>query len=67
MRLKLGNATDFLQFVWLCCRCYRQAKSDGGNYFAITRFGVPQVACFVATGRNAWRVSKLAVETKLMN
>ena len=54
---------EFLR-VFLCTwRAYKLAKaSTGSAYSAITSHGVPQVACFVSVGREAWRVSVRAVE-----
>lgn len=44
-------------------RAYRIATRNGApSYVALSRHGVPFVACFVALDREAWRVSVRAVE-----
>jgi hypothetical protein len=50
-----------LQFAWIAWRAWRQAKARGLHYRAVTIDGVPQLAVLVATGREAWRVTNLAV------
>lgn len=52
----------FLVFFFLAWKAYRNAGDCGSYYAAATREGVPQLAVFVATGREAWRVSIRAVE-----
>lgn len=51
-----------LWFLFIAIRAYRRAGEAGSAYAALTINGMPQVACFVATGREAWRVSQRAIE-----
>lgn len=53
---------DLIIFFYTAYRAYRLARHSGHAYAASTSHGVPQIACFVATGRDAWRVSQRAVE-----
>jgi hypothetical protein len=51
--------------LWCAYRAYENSKrtgKDGSGYAAILEHGVPQVTCFVATGREAWRVTQRAFE-----
>ena len=55
--------------LWCAWRAYRQSQKQsrllgkgGSGYAAITSRGVPFIACFVATDREAWRVSQRAIE-----
>lgn len=49
------------QFLWYCCCAYRRAKRNGkAQYFGIVYRGVPIACGYIATGREAWRVSQIA-------
>lgn len=54
----------FVRFFWLAYKVYAKAKVTGTNYAALTHRGVPQIACFVGVGREAWRVTEFAIEVK---
>lgn len=43
-------------------RAYRLAMNGPMSYVAVSRHGVPFVACIMAFDREAWRVSVRAVE-----
>lgn len=58
-----------LSVLWCAWRAYRQSEiqaaqtgTGGSGYAALTSRGVPFVACFIATDREAWRVSQRAIE-----
>ena len=54
------NGAQFLILAW---RAYRRAVTNGKpQYVAVITHNVPQVAMFVAVGREAWKISNLAVE-----
>ncbi len=53
---------ELVSAMWAAYRAYRIAQKSGSSYVAITSHGVPQIACFMAIGRDAWRVSQRAVE-----
>jgi hypothetical protein len=62
-----GVVINFILFLWRMGVVYRKcmANESGSTYTAIiTRNGVPSMCCFIATGREAWRVSQLAIESK---
>lgn len=52
-----------LQFMFLAFTAFRRAeKVHKPQYFAIERHGVPDLCFFIATGREAWRISQRAIE-----
>jgi hypothetical protein len=51
-----------LRFALAAWRAYRLALKHGSAYVGIANHGIPEVTCFVAVGREAWRVSKRAIE-----
>ena len=53
---------NLLKVLWIAYRAYRQAGEQGSGYCAITLHGIPQFACFIGTGREAWRISVRAFE-----
>ena len=54
---------DHIRFVVLAWRGYRNAIKTGRPFYgAIVSHGVPQTCFYVATGREAWRVSQTAIE-----
>ena len=54
---------ELLETLWCAWKAYRLAKSRHGvSYVAITERGVPRLTMFVGLGREAWRISSLAVE-----
>jgi hypothetical protein len=59
---KFRQMIRFLLFARCCWRAYRRAGESGSTYSAVTSHGVPTMAVFVATGREAWRVSVRAAE-----
>lgn len=58
------SLVEFLRVLQVSLRAYRLASRPGvgSGYAAITVRGVPQVCCFMAVGREAWRVSQRVVE-----
>ena len=52
-----------IAFLWLAWRAYKRAGEKGAHYAAISSHGVPHTAIMVATGREAWRVTCLAIST----
>lgn len=52
---------QFVQFLYVCIKAYRVSNGRIG-YVAVTTHGVPQVTVLVAMGREAWRLSHLAIE-----
>lgn len=54
---------EAVRVLWMVWKAYHLAKADGRNaYVAITYRGVPKVAVFLGVGREAWRISRRAVE-----
>lgn len=53
---------EFLESLIVFIKAYRGAKKSGSHYVAATSHGVPQIACFFALRRDAWRVSQRAVQ-----
>lgn len=52
-----------LQFLWVAYTAYRRAGQKGITYTTVTGLGgVPQIVVIVATGREAWRVSQVAID-----
>jgi hypothetical protein len=49
------------QFLCLAYQTYCTARAKGVGYGALLRHGVPQVCIYVGYGREAWRVSQIAV------
>jgi len=50
-------------FLRMALFAYRRTERDGGiTYFGHMSNGVCDCAIFVAVGREAWRVSELAIE-----
>jgi hypothetical protein len=54
-----------LQFLIVAFRCYRNAGKQGVGYGVIQFQGVPNLAICVATGREAWRASMLAIRVEV--
>lgn len=57
---------DFLRFMYKVAIAYWDAGKKGSCYASVTmrtRYA-PKVVIFVARGREAWRVSQLAIECK---
>lgn len=55
--------TEAIRFLWLAWGAYRNCcKTGHPTYVAMTSHGVPTVCLYVATGREAWRVSSWAIE-----
>lgn len=52
----------FLLYMWAAWRAYRLAKRYGTSFVAVTDLGMPQIAIFVGIGREAWRISRRAVD-----
>lgn len=55
---------DFIKFIRMCCRAYSKATDNGTWYIAALLHGVPYCTVFVGRGREAWRVSNLAIVVK---
>jgi hypothetical protein len=54
---------ETIQVLYSAYRAHKLAKLGiGSGYSALTVNGVPQVACYVAVGREAWRVTQIAIE-----
>ena len=54
---------EAIKFVLMAWRAYRIAEKTGmPRYSGLLRHGVPRVCIFVATGREAWRISQRALE-----
>lgn len=53
----------FLRFLSVAIRAYRRAQRCDTAYAAYTVAGVPQIAVYVGLGREAWRVSHIAIES----
>lgn len=62
---KLGLLND-LKFIWMAWRCYQRCVTDGQvRYCALMdSHGFPVASITVATGRESWRISVLAIEAK---
>ena len=59
----MSEAISTIRFLWLAWRTYRSMRSSGNpQYAAMCYRGVPQVCVFIGAGRQAWRISQLAVE-----
>lgn len=56
---------NFLLYIYCCVKAYRNARRRklSCSYFALTSNGVPHTAVYMALGREAWRISHIAVET----
>lgn len=57
---------NFIIFLWRMAVAYRRCMVGGSGsvYTGITtRHGVPLMCCFLATGREAWGVSQLAIDS----
>jgi hypothetical protein len=52
---------EFIRFLIVATHAYRIAKKEGAHYAAFESNGVPVVACYVGIGRDAWRISQVAV------
>lgn len=54
--------SKLIVFVWLALRAYRKAcKSGNPQYVALAKHGIQEMAMYVAVGREAWRISEIAV------
>jgi hypothetical protein len=55
---------DAIKFLWMAYGAYKLANRNGGKtaYASVCYRGIPKVCCYVATGREAWRVSRIAIE-----
>lgn len=65
MGIPSGSVMNFLRaiyFGWKCFQFYRDTEEHSLNYFGIETFGVASTAVVFARGREAWRVSHLAIE-----
>ncbi len=52
-----------IQFLWTCWMALRNARRKKiVTYFAVMSRGVPQITCLIATDREAWRLSSVAVQ-----
>jgi hypothetical protein len=58
---------NFLLTMWSAYKAYRYAREFGSGCVILTLYGVPQVACFLAIGREAWKVSQLATQEFELN
>jgi hypothetical protein len=58
----LDRVWNFFLFAKGAITAYRMAKNHGSAYLGITRYGIPQMCIFVGRGREAWRISRKAVE-----
>lgn len=60
----LRSFYEFLQFMKQAAATYRRAGQSQtvGYYATVSRYGVPVATCLIAHGREAWRVSNLALE-----
>jgi hypothetical protein len=56
----------FLRFLRIAIEAYWTAGECGVCYKGLTANGVPLLVCFVATGREAWRVTDIALTVKGM-
>jgi hypothetical protein len=60
-----------LQYLWACYQAYRAARLSPPNnvtYFAIVPSyceAPPTLAVLIGRGREAWRISQIAIEHKL--
>lgn len=52
----------FLRFMWAALVSYKQARKTGTSLVVFCVNGVPEIACFVGLGREAWRISVRAIE-----
>jgi hypothetical protein len=53
---------DFFQFVTCAIRAYRNARRSGRcAYVGLELHGVPNACVLVGIGREAWRVSEVAI------
>jgi hypothetical protein len=51
-----------IRFLWVAYLTYRRAGDRGSSYSALVSVGgVPHTTILVATGREAWRVSTIAM------
>lgn len=64
MTVKLAEFRDRLKLAWVVFRTVDPNESQV-RYIAIERGGVPRVTLIIGVGREAWRVSMLAVESRL--
>ena len=57
---------DALRFGWECYRFYRDNPECSTGYFAaVDRYDMPQYTVIFGKGREAWRISQLAIQAKL--
>lgn len=55
---------DFFQFVYCCALAYRNARRSGRcEYVGLSFRGVPNACVLVGIGREAWRVSEVAINS----
>lgn len=54
---------NIIRFIWLAWQAYQGARRCKGLYYAsLAKDGVPDIAIFVGLDREAWRISKRAIE-----
>lgn len=55
--------TNMIRFIWLAWQAYKGARRCKNLYYvSLIRNGVPTMSIFVGLGREAWRISKRAIE-----
>lgn len=55
--------TDIISFFYMAWKAYRLANSNGTSYVGrMHPSGACNLAIFVGTGREAWRISVRAIE-----
>lgn len=55
---------EFIQFVHCAARAYMNARRSGRcSYVGVTLHGVPNACVLVGIGREAWRVSEVAINS----
>jgi hypothetical protein len=60
----MRNFIEFVQVLWLARRAYRNYRQTGKPaYSGLSVEGVPSVVVFIGVGREAWRVSQVAIES----
>ena len=51
-----------IRFLWVAYLSYKRAGEKGAHYSAlVSSAGVPHTTILIATGREAWRVSMIAM------
>ncbi len=55
------RAFDAFRFAYKAFGFWMASDDDGYFYFAFMKYGIPVASCILAKGREAWRITNVAI------